>query len=376
MAQEESRSISENVTWGQRKRFADGKVSLPYKQFLGYEKGEDGIPQIIEKEAVIIRKIYKLFLEGNTPFAIAKYLITKKIPTPSGKEVWYQSTVLSILKNEKYKGDAMLQKSFTVDFLTKKKKINEGEIPQYYVENSHPAIITPEVFDLVQHEIKKRRNSKGYKTGKSCFSGKIICGKCGSFYGSKVWHSTSKYRRVVWQCNSKFKNDEKCNTPHLYEETLKAAFLEAFNSILKNKEQILQGYEAIIQALTDTSKLDKESTKLQNEMHIVTEMLHKCVEENANTALNQVEYEERYNSLAVRYESIKKGLEGINEKRLEQSAKHESIVDFIKELEHRESLVTEFDEELWNGIIEKVLIHSEEKITFVFKDGMEIEWNI
>ncbi len=198
IAQEESRSISENVTWRQRKRFADGKVSLPYKQFLGYEKGEDGLPRTVEKEAKVIRLIYKLFLEGKTPTGIAKYLTTIKIPTPAGKEVWCESTIRSILKNEKYKGDAMLQKSFTVDFLTKKKKINEGEIPQYYVENSHPAIITPEVFDLVQQDIKKRKNTRGYKTGGGCFSGKIVCGECGSFYGSKVWHSTSKYRRVIW----------------------------------------------------------------------------------------------------------------------------------------------------------------------------------
>lgn len=376
LAQEESRSISENVTWGQRKRFADGKVSLPYKQFLGYEKGEDGLPRIVEKEAKVIRLIYKLFLEGKTPTGIAKYLTTIKIPTPAGKEVWQESTIRSILKNEKYKGDAMLQKSFTVDFLTKKKKINEGEIPQYYVENSHPAIITPEVFDLVQHEIKKRKNTTGYKTGGGCFSGKIVCGKCGSFYGSKVWHSTSKYRRVIWQCNSKFKNNEKCNTPHIYEDKLKQAFIEVFNSILKNKDEILQGYESIIQTLTDTSKLDRESNKLQNEMEIVTEMLRKCVEENANNALNQTEYEERYNALAERYESIKKGLEGINENRLERSAKQENILAFIKELEQREGVITEFDEELWNGTVERLIVNAGDNINFVFKDGIELEWNV
>ncbi|PRR84511.1 recombinase family protein [Clostridium vincentii] len=376
LAQEESRSISENVTWGQRKRFADGKVSLPYKHFLGYEKGEDSLPKIIEKEAVVVRLIYKKFLEGKTPSGIAKHLTINKIPSPAGKEVWQPSTVLSILKNEKYKGDAMLQKSFTVDFLTKKKKINEGEIPQYYVEKSHPAIITPEVFDLVQHEFKKRKDAKGYKTGGSCFSGKIVCGKCGSFYGSKVWHSTSKYRKVIWQCNSKFKNEEKCSTPHLYEEKLKEAFLGAFNSILNNKDEILKGYEAIIQELTDTSKIDKESDKIQSEMEIVTEMIHKCVEENAHSTLDQAEYEERYKALVERYESIKKGIEGINEKRLESSAKHESIEAFIKELEKREGLVTEFDEDLWNATIEKIMVHSENEITFVFKDGMELDWNI
>jgi site-specific DNA recombinase len=152
LAQEESRSISENVTWGQRKRFADGKVSMPYKRFRGYEKGEDGLPRIVAKEAAIVHQIYKLFLTGKTPSGIAKHLTENSIPTPSGKNNWQPSTVLSILQNEKYKGDAVLQKTFTIDFLTKKMKVNKGEIPQYYVENSHPAIVSPEAFDLVQHE--------------------------------------------------------------------------------------------------------------------------------------------------------------------------------------------------------------------------------
>ena len=122
LAQEESRSISENVTWGQRKRFADGKVSMPYKQFLGYEKGEDGTPVINEEEAAIVRLIYRLFLEGKTPAGICRYLDQKSIPTPSGKQKWSQTTIDSILSNEKYKGDALLQKKFTTDFLTKKMK--------------------------------------------------------------------------------------------------------------------------------------------------------------------------------------------------------------------------------------------------------------
>ncbi len=132
LAQEESRNLSENVTWGQRKRFADGKISLPYKQFLGYEKGEDGLPKIVEKEAKVIRQIYKAFLDGKTPSLIAKSLTVKGILTPSGKQKWQSSTVESILTNEKYKGDALLQKTFTTDFLTKKKKLNQGEVPQYY----------------------------------------------------------------------------------------------------------------------------------------------------------------------------------------------------------------------------------------------------
>lgn len=130
LAQEESRSISENVTWGQRKRFADRKVSLTYKYFLGYKRGEDGLPEIVPEEAEIVRLIYRSFMNGMTPYRIAKILTEKGIPTPAGKIKWQSSTIESILTNEKYKGSALLQKQFTVDFLTKKIKINEGEIPQ------------------------------------------------------------------------------------------------------------------------------------------------------------------------------------------------------------------------------------------------------
>ena len=159
LAQEESRSISENVTWGQRKRFADGKVSLPYGHFLGYEKGPDGLPQIVPEEAEIVRDIYRMFISGLSTNAIAKRLTGQAVPTPAGKDTWRRQTVESILRNEKYKGSALLQKRFTVDFLQKKMKVNEGEVPQYYVEHSHPAIILPEEWEKVQLELARRRDS-------------------------------------------------------------------------------------------------------------------------------------------------------------------------------------------------------------------------
>lgn len=183
---------------------------LPYKQFLGYEKGEDGQPKIVEKEAKTVRLIYKLFLEGKTFCAISRFLNDSSVATPSKRGKWAGSTVQSILTNEKYKGDAILQKTFCVDFLTKRMKKNEGELPQFYVENSHPAIISPEIFDMVQNEVTKRKGLGLHNSSAGIFSSKIICGDCGNFFGSKVWHSNSKYKRTIWQCNSKFKNKKKC----------------------------------------------------------------------------------------------------------------------------------------------------------------------
>ena len=192
LAQEESRSISENVTWGQRKRMADGKVSLPYKHFLGYRKGADGLPEIVPEEAEIVRNIYRWFMEGKTPTGIARTLTEQGVPTPAGKEQWCSSTVKSILTNEKYNGSALLQKRFTVDFLTKKSKVNEGEVPQYYIEESHPAIIEPEEFELVQAELLRRQNLRRQYNEKSVFAARLVCGDCGNFFGAKVWHSNSK----------------------------------------------------------------------------------------------------------------------------------------------------------------------------------------
>ena len=214
LAQEESRSISENVIWGHRKRMADGKVMVPFSRFLGYDRGEDGNLVVNREEAKTVKLIYGDFLAGLSCYAIAEKLTAMGVKTPAGKDKWSQGTVKRILQNEKYAGNALLQKSYIADFLTKKQVVNHGEVPQYFVEDNHEAIIEPAVFDRVQDMIKERSKKKGY-SGVTIFSSRIRCGCCGGWYGSKVWHSTDKYRRVIWQCNSKFKDHTRCQTPHL-----------------------------------------------------------------------------------------------------------------------------------------------------------------
>ena len=262
LAQEESRSISENCTWGQRKRFADGKISVPFQRFLGYDRGADGNLVVNREQAVIVKRIYSLFLQGMTYHGIADTLTKDGIPTPGGKKKWSISTVKSILSNEKYKGDALLQKSYTVDFLTKKTKVNKGEIPQYYVEDNHEAIIDPEVFEMVQREMAKRGKGKKYHSGVHAFSTKIKCGECGSWYGSKVWHSNSKYRKTIWQCNHKFDGDCRCQTPHLTDEEVQLHFLSAANKLLATKTAVIANGREMPALLFDTTELEAEQTQL------------------------------------------------------------------------------------------------------------------
>lgn len=235
LAQEESRSISENVTWGHRRRFQDGKVYMPYGSMLGYDRAEDGTPTVNPEQAALVRRIYQMFLYGHAIPQIARQLTDEGIPTPRGAVKWSPSTIRSILTNEKYKGDALLQKTFTVDFLTKKKKANEGEIPQYYVTGSHEAIIEPELWDAVQQALGAQPvQGKRQRT----FTGMVFCEHCGSVYGSKTWHSTSKYKKVVWKCNKRYETEHPQHTPTLTDIELEQAWLAAFKKLIKRQNLI------------------------------------------------------------------------------------------------------------------------------------------
>ena len=379
IAQEESRSISENVTWGQRKRFADGKVSLPYKHFLGYRKGENGVPEIVPEEAQIVRDIYRQFLEGATPNMIAKRLTEQGIPTPGGKKKWASSTIESILSNEKYKGDALLQKKYTVDFLTKKQKVNEGEVTQYYVTGSHEGIVSPEVFDLVQHERERRKSLAQAYSASDIFASRIFCGECGHLYGCKVWNSNSKYRRIVWRCNAKYSKRQgsaACHTPHLTEEQIKKAFVGAFNSCIKNKGEIIAGCREAIALVCDTSGLEESTATYNEECEVTAELIRKCIEENAHVSVKPEVYQERYNSLAERYKAAKEKLDAIQQEISERKVKQEKIEIFLKQLSRTNELLTEFDEGLWNTMLDSMTVYSYDKVVFLFKDGSKVEWEI
>lgn len=372
LAQEESRSISENTTWGQRKRFADGKASVAYKRFLGYDRGPNGGFVVNEEQAKTVKLIYKLFLDGLTCHAIAKELTTRKLPTPGGKEVWNQSTVRSILTNEKYKGDALLQKEFTVDFLQKKTKKNEGEVPQYYVEGNHEAIIDPETFDYVQVEMARRTKGKHRYSGVSMFSSKIKCGECGCWFGSKVWHSTDKYRRVIYQCNHKYKGDKPCGTPHITEDEVKNVFVRAVNLLLSEKEELAVNVQTIIAVLCDIAELEKRLTELQEELEVVVELTERCVGENARIALDQDEYTERYNGLVERYEKTKAEFDKVTQAIIDKETRKKLMDQFLRTIKEQEPIM-QFDERLWASLVDFVTVYSEKDIRVTFKDGTEIQ---
>lgn len=371
LAQEESRSISENVTWGQRKRFADGKVSVGYSHFLGYEKGEDGNLKVVPEQAAVVRVIYKLFLEGRTTQGIANYLMELGIPTPGGKECWRSSTVGSILRNEKYKGDALLQKSFTTDFLTKKMKKNEGEIPQYLVEGCHEAIISPEEFDLVQDELA-RRQELGRAYSDKAFHSKIVCGDCGAFYGRKVWHSTDEYRSIIFQCNSKFKNAARCRTPKLTEEEIKKRFIAAVNEYLGNRKQLLSDCELIRQTLCDTSEIEAKMQSVSDDMEVVAGLMKAHVEKNATVAQSQEDYAKETERIEQRYSAALEAHQGLETELAKRKRRSKEIRALMKTLEEQPQVITEWSERLWITILDRATVYHDGRMVFRFKDGTEI----
>lgn len=372
LAQEESRSISENVTWGQRKRFADGKVSLPYKSFLGYRKGSDGLPEIVPEEAEIVWGIYKLFIQGKTVNWIATHLTAKGIPTPRGKEKWQTSTIESILTNEKYKGSAVLQKKFTVDFLSKKMKVNEGEVPQYIVEQSHPAIIDPAQWQKVQDEMAVRKFRGKHHNSLNPFSAKIVCGDCGGFYGSKVWHSTDKYRRVIWQCNGKFKGKDRCVTPHLYEDDIKRLFLRAVAQLTDDREVMLETCRMIHDEYLNTDAIDTECAMLNDEIEIVSGLTKKLIAENATTAIPQDEYNRKYDALVERYHAAQDRLDELQKLRITRSFQADVLECFMFEIKAIDTtLPLEFTDRFWNNLIDRVTVYHDGQMIFRFKNGTE-----
>ena len=371
LAQEESRNISENVTWGMRKRFADGKVALPYKQFLGYKKGADGIPEIVPEEAATITLIYRLFMEGKSPAYIARFLSSCNIPSPAGRPQWRPETVKSILSNEKYKGDAILQKTFCTDFLTKKMKVNEGEVPQYYVEHSHPAIVSREMFEAVQAELAKRKKPGRRNYTPHCFSGRIFCDECGALYGSKVWNSGTKYKAMVWQCNNKHLNHTRCSTPSLRNETIEDGFVMAINRLLKNKDEIIQVCEKVMSKRCDTSRLEDEKARLQAELEVACGLMERLIAMNAAKAMNQDEYNQQFAEYEARYNEIRQRIADVESEQHQRIAKRGKLTEYLDALKEQ-GVISRFNETLWYGTVEQVRVNDKENLRFIFRDGQEI----
>jgi site-specific DNA recombinase len=371
IAQEESRSISENVKLGKRWAMKEGKVMIPCKAFLGY-KLVNGKIEIDEEEAKVVRRIYEMYLrDGMTSKSIADTLKAEGIPTPSKKGCnWTTNNIQSILTNEKYKGDAILQKVYCADYLEHKIVKNDGVLPKYYVENSHPAIIDREEWMMVQEEMKRRAQFKYSYQNSNPFYAKLICGECGHFYGVKVWHSTDKYRREVLRCNGRYTNY--CHSPIVTQELVENKFIYAYNEVMKNKQTIIEDTKEIVAMLTDTTDIDMKILEYNKEMDDLEFLVENLIHDNSKVSQSQKEYEKRYNELVGKYEKVKGKVEKLTAEKVAKLSKLEILQAFIKKIETEKDVIDEFSLDLWNVVLDAAVVNNEEKITFKFKNGKEV----
>lgn len=372
-AQEESLSVSENCKWHIRNKFKNGE--LANLRFLFGYKVSKGKIKIDEENAAIVKWIFDQYIGGVGCTKIAKMFREFGVPTIRGGK-WTADRIRNIILNEKYKGDALLQKCYTVDFLTKKRKKNEGEVPQYYVKNSHEAIIEPKIFDLVQAEIERRKKLNGSHSGHGVFSSKIVCDQCGEFYGPRTFHSNSKYRRIAWQCKTSLKKGTKCKAPLLYKEHIEKMFVDSFNKLLKNKDEIINNCREFVKSIDDTQMLETEKARLCGESRLLYEKIQNYIDKNATETLNQNIYKKHYNTLSNEYEEIKQKIENIDTKLKNKRAKLLSIEKFLNEISERENLIDTFDEKLFTSVVDKIIVKSYTKVAIIFRNGQELYLNL
>ena len=380
-AQAESESLSKNVAWGKAKSAEAGKVTFQYKKMLGYRRGADGQPEIVPEEAEVIKRIYHRYLDGCTLGQIKRELDEDKVPTAQGVDSWSPAIIHNILTNEKYIGDALLQKTYITDCISKKVKKNQGERAMYYVENNHPAIISRETFDQVQKEMTRRSSKrkvlqKSGKTELGKYSGKyaltelLVCGECGSPYKRVTWTRNGK-KRIVWRCVSRLEFGTKyChNSPTLDESRLHNAILAAMNECAAIRQEVCPDVLVMVEeAKRAMSQAGAMLLELKKRMDTVSqeqsEVLDRLLANMVDAELNA-----RMKVLTDEKEALKAQILKVQQKEVsmaEQAAKRQQMWDSLKE---RSAGYTEFDDEFVRQIIQKITVEDAETIHVHFRDS-------
>ena len=386
LSQAESESISMNVTIGKRQSLKNGNVPFCYKSFLGYKKGADGKPEIVPEEANIITRIYTEYLAGKSLNDIAKSLITDGIYTPTGKTQWTSKVVLSILSNEKYKGDALLQKTYIVDCISKKMKKNNGELPMYYVENNHPAIIERSMFDRVQEEISRRNSKrkvkeKGTKTELGKYSSKyalselLFCGNCGTPYRRVTWTNRGK-KKVVWRCISRLDYGTKyCkDSPSLEETALQNAIAEAITNKAKSEGADvyrIQSHLKMYQANQDTSSLIAKKNRLAE--------INKSIEgltNMDNEAAQNGDFDNQFEQLYTEMYNLKDELDEIEKQQAKINKESDILNEVSTIIEGLKNHPVEYNDQAVRQLINCIKVISESEIEMQFKDGIIVTVNL
>lgn len=375
MAEQESRTISTNVKWAYQKKFQNGEIQINYKRFLGYTRDQSHRFVIVPEEAEIVRRIYREFLYGYSAATIAKRLTEEGIPTPSKKTKWYSSVVFSILQNEKYYGALICGKTFKPDVLSKKRYKNKGQVERYYVENSHPAIISREEFDMVQIELKRRKEimgcsdtNQGRYSSKYPFSKKIVCGECGAFYRRHAQYIQGKYT-PTWVCAThKLKGNNVCSQTYIKESDLERAFVKTLQSLVGEFQTVRTTLKTNIVSSIDSSVAEELDAILGAIEQKQSEMLE-LLRAKRSGSISDAEYNRRGSEIEIQINSLNHKKEALTERECTSKMETQRL-NKITEVLNESGSDTEFDGEIFKTLIDTVVVKDRYTLEFHFKVGI------
>ena len=389
-AQEESRNLSENTKWGITRRFENGIISVNHKKFMGYTKDDKGNLAIVPEEAEIVRRIFRMYLEGSSLVQITRALEEDKIKTVTGKDKWNTSVISRMLVNEKYMGDALLQKTYTVDFLTKKRVKNDGIVPQYYIEDNHEAIIPKELFYKAQEERARRsslnksavtRKTNKIKKERSKYSSKyalteiLICEECGHPYRRQVW---SKYgqKSAVWRCENRLKNGTKSNCKHsptLKEELLHDAIMKAINSVVEDTGDFIGAFRENVIRVIGGYSTKEIPTEYDEKIDILQKEMLGLIEENAKLGAVAEDFDDEYKRISEEINQLKEEKIRVVQEKKQADRYEERLDEMESTIKTVWPQVREFDEDLVRRLINTIRVNRRERLEIQFESGIVME---
>ena len=384
-AQSESESISKHITWTYRKKFEEGKVSFQYKNFLGYRKGADSQPEVVPEEAAIVERIYEMFLAGQPVKVIAQTLQAEKIEIPGKNLSFSKNMIMNILRNEKYCGDCILQKTVTVDCISKTRKVNQGEAPMYIVENNHPAIISREVFNRAQEELIRRQalQAKSDKTSitatgkysKYALTEVLQCAECGSRYRRVTWTAHGR-KKIVWRCISRLDYGTKhCkDSITVEEEALHGAVVRALNRFhAEDESTYLTLMKATIGEAIGINGGSEEIDLLTRRIDTLNKRMLDLVNETVAAGKDVESSEDEFKGISDQIEQLNRRIAAIQENVHKDGSRQARLEEIQSIIAKRSANETQYDDSIVRQMIECIKVHSDGRLTIIFGGGYEIE---
>ncbi len=382
-AQSESESMSKNITWAFRKNFEEGKVVINYKRMIGYRKGEDGKPEIVPEEAEIVRNIFDWFLSGKTPREIVEMLLADGIQTKCGKIKWQVSSILRILKNEKFCGDAILQKTVTLDCISKTHKKNTGEAPMYYVHNNHDPIVSRETFNKAQEELLRRNALKPATTSTVSAQGRysryalteiLHCDECGSRYKRCTWTASGE-KQIVWRCINRLQHGKKyCSkSPTVKEGVLHSAIVRAINRFNQENETT---YRLLMKAsLSDALGIggsNEEMELLTRRIDTLNAKMMKLINDAVSEGRSIDDNEGEFKEISDEIAQLNSRVSAIKELIANDESAKDRLESINAKVEELKDGITEYDDTIVRQMIECIKVYGDKRIEVIFGGGTSI----